>query len=274
MPRAVLFDLFNTLVPGGDNGERDLAYTRMAAVLGVNRAAYRQAFEDSWPERSTGKLGDLSATIRQLAVRAGGSPTPGQVAHAVALRRALTAGLIGRVSAGTLAVLDALRAGGWRLGLVSNATHESPDAFHHSLLADRFSTAAFSCVLGVAKPDPAIYLAACAGLGLAPDSCVYVGDGADRELVAASALGMRVIRTTEHVQSDPGWVGPTVRTLAELVTELPRPRGQPPVAGEAARPSGTAASSAVDRREVPGVRWPGDQQRRRLGKGHRGTAPA
>lgn len=218
--RAVLFDLFNTLVPGGTDPERRAVTRAMAAELGVPPEAYADAFHDSWPARFVGALGDLAGTIRAIAERVGGSPTAGQVDRAAELRRRLTAGLLSQVSAPTLAVLDRLRAGGWRLAVVSNTTPESPDRFYASPLASRFDTAVFSSDLGVAKPDPAIYLAACRALVVPPEACVYVGDGADRELAAAAALGMYAIRTTEHAESDPAWPGPTIRTLADLAEHL------------------------------------------------------
>lgn len=220
MGRAILFDLFNTLVPGGTDAERHAVALAMGETLGVEPEAYARAFYDSWPERFSGALGGLSDTVRAVAVRVGGSPTVAQVSRAAGLRRALTAGLLARVSPATLAMLDELRADGWWVGVVSNTTAESPDAFRESPLATRFDTAVFSSELGVAKPDPAIYRAACRALRLPPASCAYVGDGADRELGAAAALGMRCIRTTEYAETDPTWTGPTIRTLTELPVHL------------------------------------------------------
>lgn len=182
MRRAVLLDLFNTLVPGGTDTERRTVTMAMGELLGVPPRAYAEAFHRSWPERFVGSLGDLAGTVRVVAERVGGSPSDDQVAAATELRRRLTAGLLARVPAGTLAVLDRLRHDGWLLGLVSNTTPESPDRFHASPLASRFDTAAFSSELGVTKPEPAIYLAACDALRVRPQWCVYVGDGADREL--------------------------------------------------------------------------------------------
>jgi histidinol phosphatase-like enzyme len=46
-----------------------------------------------------------------------------------------------------------------------------------------------------ATPDPAIYLAACAGLGVDPTASVYVADGTDNELQATKSLGIHPIRT-------------------------------------------------------------------------------
>jgi putative hydrolase of the HAD superfamily len=220
MQRAVLFDLFNTLVPGGTDAERRTVTLAMGRVLGVDPSAYADAFHASWPERFAGRLGDLAGTIRVIAERVGGTPSEPQVARAAELRSALTAGLVARVPADTLSTLDKLRAGGWLLAVVSNTTPESPDRFRNSPLSGRFDATAFSSELGVAKPDPAIYLSACRRLGVGAGSCVYVGDGADSELVAAAALGMRAIRTTEHADTDPAWTGPAIRTIADLLNEL------------------------------------------------------
>jgi putative hydrolase of the HAD superfamily len=220
MRRAVLFDLFNTLVPAGTDLHRRAVTRSMGAALGVDPDAYVQAFHASWPERFVGGLGDLASTVRVVATWVGGTPSEAQVTRAADLRRLMTAGLIAEVSPDTLAMLDKLRAGGWLLGLVSNTTAESPDRFRESPLSSRFDVTAFSSELGVAKPDPAIYLAACQELGVAAPACIYVGDGADEELVAAAALGMRAIRTTEHADSDPSWTGPTISTLADLATKL------------------------------------------------------
>lgn len=222
MRRAVLFDLFNTVVPGGDDGDRDAVNDRMAAVLGVDPSAYRQAFIAASRERFTGKLGDLAGTVRTIARRVGGDPTDEQVERASALRRKLTEDLLAAASDRTLSTLDELRAAGWRIGLVSNVTSESPERFRESALPPYFDATAFSSELGVAKPDADIYRAACTGLKVSPEECVYVGDGADNELAAALALGMYVVRTTEHANSDPLWTGPTVASLAELPTHLSR----------------------------------------------------
>lgn len=218
--RAVILDLFNTLVPGGTDAQRWVVTRAMGEALGVDPDAYAVAFHESWPERFVGAFGDLPSTVRAIAVRVGGSPSDLQVARAAELRRTLTAGLICQVPAGTLTALDALRANGWLLGVVSNTTAESPDRFKESPLASRFDAAAFSSELGVAKPDPAIYLAACRTLEVDPPQCVYVGDGADAELAAAAALGMRPIRTTEYANTDPAWSGEVVAAIADLPAHL------------------------------------------------------
>jgi len=61
-------------------------------------------------------------------------------------------------------------------------------------LASRIAATGFSCLLGVRKPHPGIYLHVTRRLGVAPEQCLYVGDGDSRELSGAAALGMTALR--------------------------------------------------------------------------------
>ncbi len=215
MRRALLSDLFSTLVPGGEV-ERDAVHEQMAHVLGVDPVAFAREFDATSRERFTGAYGDLPNTIRVITRRAGGDPTDEQVQQATTVRQGLSRRLVDAVPAGTLATLAALRSAGWRIGLVSNITAHTELQWPASPLPPYFDATAFSTQVGAAKPDPEIYLAACSALDVPPASCVYVGDGRDNELQAAAALGMYAIRTTEHADSDPTWTGPTISSFAEL----------------------------------------------------------
>jgi putative hydrolase of the HAD superfamily len=226
MPRAVLLDLFNTVIAGGD-AERDAVTAAMARDLGVDPAVFVRLHRETWPQRSRGTLGDLESTVRNLAVRAGGAPSDAGVRLACARRIDMTRRLLWPRSQ-TLAALDEIRAGGWQLGLVSNATGDVAELWKSTPLAARFDTVAFSCQLGSAKPDAQIYLAACGALGVNPSECLYVGDGADDELVAAAALGMSVLRTTEFRQPEGGWPRQRVASLSEFAAMVvPTVSGRP-----------------------------------------------
>jgi putative hydrolase of the HAD superfamily len=213
MPQFVIFDLFHTPVDGADD-ERDRVVAEMAGIVGIEPATLVRAYHDTWRERLI--QWDAVQTVRVLAGRLGGSPSQAQVARAAALRHELAGRVLASVRPATIGVLDALRDAGCRLGLVSNATAETAEAWRVAALAKRFDVAVFSCDLGAAKPDRRIYLAAAEGLGAPPAECVYVGDGADGELAGAAALGMTVIRTTEHNDTDPSWPGAVVASLADL----------------------------------------------------------
>jgi putative hydrolase of the HAD superfamily len=216
--RFVIFDLFNTLIHGADE-DRERVVAQIADTIGVDPAALIGAYNDTWPERQT-KWG-IEQTVRILAARLGGSPTPAQVTEAAELRRAFARRIVAAAEPGTIAVLDSLRAAGTRLALVSNATADSSEAWPGSALASRFEVAIFSCDVGVTKPDPRIYQAATTGLRAEPGQCCFVGDGADQELAGATALGMTVFRTTQYKDSDPAWPGPAISSLAALPPLLP-----------------------------------------------------
>jgi putative hydrolase of the HAD superfamily len=193
MPRPVIFDLYHTLVLGADE-ERDRVVGQMAVMVGVDPAALISLYHATWRDRLV--RWDVEETVRLLARRLGGRPTEEQLARAGALRRALARRVLDTVSVATLDVLDMLRADGHPMALVSNATSDSAEAWPQSRLACRFDVAVFSCEVGVAKPDPAIYRVAAERLGVDPAACVFVGDGADGELAGAAAVGMTVLRTT------------------------------------------------------------------------------
>lgn len=218
MARFVIFDLFNTLVDGaGQDWERAVA--EVAVIVGVESAVLLAGYHDTFMRRQV--EWDCEQAVRFLAERAGGSPSPAQVARAVAVRQEWARRVLSAVQDSTLDVLDTLRGAGYRLGLVSNATADTAQAWPGTALAARFDVVVFSCQAGVAKPDPRIYLAATTALGARSAKCSYVGDGAGSELAGAAALGMTVVRTTEHNDSDPSWPGPTITSLADLVTMLP-----------------------------------------------------
>lgn len=215
MRRVLLVDLFSTLIPGG-HAERGAVLAEMAKVLDVQPDTFWGAFDATVYERFIGVYGDLPSTLREMARRSGGEPTDTQVERATELRRAHTRQLIGAAPASTLAALAELEELGWRIGLVSNITAETQLQWSGSPLARYFEVTAFSAEVGAAKPEPAIYLAACEALGVDPAECVYVADGCDQELPGAVALGMQAIRTTEHADSDPTWTGRTIGSFAEL----------------------------------------------------------
>lgn len=180
----MIFDLFHTLIHGAD-AERDRVVAEMGAMVGVDPPALVAAYHATWRQRLV--RWNVEETVRLLAGRLGGSPSNDQIARAGAHRHALARRVLAAAAPSTLDVLDALRADGHRLALVSNATSETAEAWPHSALSRRFDVVVFSCELGVAKPDPAIYRAAADRLGVAPTGCVFVGDGADGELAGAAA---------------------------------------------------------------------------------------
>jgi putative hydrolase of the HAD superfamily len=87
--------------------------------------------------------------------------------------------------------LRRLRAAGLRVGAVSNSDGDYQRRKLATVgLADEFDAAVFSGDLGVAKPDPAIFLAGAAALDTEPGRTVYVGDRWDVDAKGALAAGL------------------------------------------------------------------------------------
>ena len=94
---------------------------------------------------------------------------------------------------------------GVRLALLSNAPEPLATAIDHSGWSPSFDRRFYSCRLGLAKPDAAIYQAVLDDLGATPQSVLFIDDRAENAL-AATALGLRAVR---HVGG--GAAGPARR---------------------------------------------------------------
>ena len=109
------------------------------------------------------------------------------------------------VNPAVVAVLAALRAGGTRLALLSNAGPDYGSYFRHGVLGEYFDAVYVSGELKLLKPDPEIYQYVLADLGIPAAEAVFVDNRADN-VRAAQELGI-----TGHVFTDPG----TLRAFLE-----------------------------------------------------------
>ena len=81
---------------------------------------------------------------------------------------------------------------GYRLGIISNliTSQEVPDWLRDDGLTDYFETVLLSAVIGYRKPDPRMYMKACADMRTAPSRCVSIADNLKRDITGAKAVGM------------------------------------------------------------------------------------
>ncbi|MYS05297.1 HAD-IA family hydrolase [Streptomyces sp. SID6041] len=92
-----------------------------------------------------------------------------------------------------LPVLDLL-ADDYRHGILSNSSLHNQDRKLRILgVRDRFETVLCAAELGVAKPAPEAFLAACTALDLHPSEVAYVGDQPDIDARGAAEAGLRGI---------------------------------------------------------------------------------
>ena len=101
---------------------------------------------------------------------------------------------------GILPMLSGLKARGIRIGLITNCFSQEAKLIRESKLYPYFDAPCLSWEEGVRKPDPAIYRTCLRRLGIAPENCLYVGDGGSFELETARSLGLQAVQATWYRQ--------------------------------------------------------------------------
>jgi putative hydrolase of the HAD superfamily len=84
---------------------------------------------------------------------------------------------------------------GVRLALLSNAPEPLAAAIDHCGWSASFDRRFYSCRLGLAKPDAAVYQAVLEDLGATPQSVLFIDDRAENTRAAAAA-GLKAVRFT------------------------------------------------------------------------------
>ena len=227
--RAVVFDLFGTLVYEFPRADWDDWLATAAAVLEADPDAFGAAWSATGIERQTGRLGDVEENLRTVAARAGAWPTDAQITEALEARAELyRRWFVPRP--GAEEVLARLRADGLPLALVSMCAPDTPAMWRASPLGGSVDVEVFSCETGLRKPHPEIYLRATAELGVPPEACLYVGDGAYGELSGAAAVGMHPVLIRDPDEQEEmlrpeaeEWTGRTIGSLLEVPGLLARP---------------------------------------------------
>ncbi len=214
-PRAVLFDLDDTLYPLRqflESGFRAVA-AHVHHTWGHDAAAVLAHLSGAF-RRERGR--ELNVLAEHLALPIEVVPTLVEVlrAHTPTLHLPAPAG----------AVLAALRQSGWRLGLVTNGRPEIQArkiaALGVAPLVDVVVCAA-EHGSGCGKPEAAPFLFACEALGVTPAQTLFVGDDLACDIAGAHAVGMGTIWLPPTECARP----PAAAALADLM--LPSLAGVP-----------------------------------------------
>src|SRR5215831_15236932 len=169
-PKAVLFDLFHTLVnvpPRSHDGERSIP-----EILGIPPEEWQRLYYDEDViGRCLGHVRDSVEAMRMVTHSIDPTVKEDQILAAVkSRRRRFEMGLV-KVDHSILEALENLRAAGIRTAIVSYE-------------------------VGYRKPDPRIYRTALSALGASPEDAIFVGDGGSDEHTGARAVGLRSVLVT------------------------------------------------------------------------------
>lgn len=117
--------------------------------------------------------------------------------------------------------LQRLRAGGYRLGIISNFDSRLRDLLINLGIHSMFEHVTFSWCVGAAKPDARIFHSALEAMNVLATKAVHVGDSLHEDFTGAHEAGLRAV-LLDRCNLHPGWAGGCrIQSLSELCDNLP-----------------------------------------------------
>jgi putative hydrolase of the HAD superfamily len=193
---CVLFDAGDTLLAPAPSFQGRFVAVAAAAGLPLEEAAVDAAIAEAvraaeWPSDWTDPATQRSFWVgfyRQVLAALGHQDDGLQLAEALFAAFSDPAGY--RLFDDARPALEALAGRGLKLGVVSNFEPWLEDVLALQGVDHLFAAVAISGKLGVAKPDPEIFLAALEQAGADPAATVHVGDQPGNDVAAARAVGI------------------------------------------------------------------------------------
>lgn len=229
MLRAVLFDLFETLIT--ESRTRPSGVSSLASELGCEREAFRSQWKALRPAVMIGQVSFRHA-LSDITTKLGGHAADVTLERLRKERVRAKAEPFEQVEHPVLVVLDYLRSRDLRLGLISNCFAEDVAAWPKCSLAPRFDSTVFSFETGLTKPNPEIYRQATRRLGVDVSETWFIGDGGHEELSGAKQAGLRAfkalwfLRRWPHFREEPCHTE-SLATVEEVVSLVEREIGPP-----------------------------------------------
>ncbi len=215
--KSLLFDYGGTLDADGTTWLERFHPIYKEAGLDIPKDRFDRAFYDSDDNlhlRHSLKGLDLAQTVRLQVQDVVKAVAPG--------RDDMTERVSGRFTADCRAQFARLKpvlerlSKRYRLGIVSNFYGNLDGILAAEGLRPLFSVVADSGVLGVTKPDAAIFLHAAKAVSASPAECVMVGDSIKRDIAGAHGVGMKKALISVAAEKPAAGQDWTIRSVTEL----------------------------------------------------------
>jgi putative hydrolase of the HAD superfamily len=181
---AVIFDYGRVL----SNNEDAVAKDKMLAISGLPEPRF---FTSYWKFRHAYDLGELNGRTywARVAEDAGISFTPAQIEDLIETDILMWTSLNESMLAWVVALQDA----GFPTAILSNMGAEMLGYMRQEFgWLTHFNHHTWSCELGIAKPDPAIYTHTCERLGVTPEHTLFLDDKPEN-IEAAASVGLQAV---------------------------------------------------------------------------------
>ena len=196
--KAVVFDMYGTVLyeEGGWEGRENFLAETASSHPGIKRKSFIAARRKQLDISLTGQTGSIEERYDKILNELGvddGDDLSKRLARA---ERDLLDERV-KTYPHIYGVINTLHRRGYRIGLLSNCTHPWEEIAGGLGAETYFDARVFSYRVGLVKPDPKIYLEICKLLRVEPRQAAFVGDGGDREMEGAKAVGMTTLMV-EH----------------------------------------------------------------------------
>lgn len=222
--KAVIFDLFGTLVDMFPLAEYHSTLSEMASILAVSSEDFTRLWLETVNERFTGVFSTIESNIEHIGQILAIPLEDSHITEAVRIRCQFTRRMF-KPRPDTIETLIQFKEVGCKTGLVSDCSSEVPDLWPNTPFISLVDAPIFSCAVGFTKPDPRIYRLVCKRLAVMPQDCLYIGDGGSNELTGASQMGMHTVLIRVPYQDGydfyrpdaKRWQGPVISRLKEAL---------------------------------------------------------
>jgi putative hydrolase of the HAD superfamily len=225
---AVIFDLYGTLVDNFPRNAFEPTVAEMAACIGVPLRDFKRLWSiETWPLRVVGHFPTTEANIEHICRVLEVPADDTLLSRAAAIRlEASRLHLVPRHD--VVETLTAIKAAGYKLGLISDCSLEVPRLWPDLPFTSLFDVSIFSCTAKMRKPDPGLFSLACEQLAVAPERCLYIGDGGGRELTGAGQVGMEAVlirvpyEEVDELAREEAlqWSGPRIAAVKDVLALL------------------------------------------------------
>ncbi len=195
--KAVIFDMFETLVTL--HSVPRYFGRNIAADLGADIDEFYPLWHETEEARSKGKM-EFEESLYWIGERTRYA-YPEHIPEAVKKRYAFKSESLQKVEYRIVSLLRELKERGYKVGLISNCFLEEAEAIRGNVLASCFDVMMLSCEQGVQKPEHEIFERCLSELSVAPEDCLYVGDGGSLELETAREFGMQTLQAGWFVKN-------------------------------------------------------------------------
>lgn len=199
--KAILFDLFETLITERENGVNILDFgtpecQSPAARLGISETIFEQEWVKRRPGRMTGKFPDYYTVLKDICIKLNLDVDEITLKELNEKRMTAKQSTYQNIPVDVVHTLKELKRNGLKIGLVSNCSAEETESLFQSPFVHLIDEIILSYQEGVSKPNIEIYKIACRRLDVNPSEAIFIGDGGANELEGAKNAGIEAFRAT------------------------------------------------------------------------------